>query len=136
MAHFMLAASMNVGGSEFAASDLFSLQATHSQADLDNTIFASTFKARFPGLQDYQLAVGAFDDLADNALDELVFALWATTPVVLWRYTQSATEGVTNPEYGATMMLLSDQVGGSVGEKAKRQMQFAIASGVVARDIT
>lgn len=136
MAHFMLAASMNVGGSEFAASDLFSLQATHSQEELDNTIFASTFKGRLGGLQDYQLAIGAFDDLADNALDELVFALWSTTPAVQWRYLQSATETATNPEYGATMMLLSDQVGGTVGEKAKRQMQFAIASGVLARDIT
>jgi hypothetical protein len=136
LAHFLLASSMNVGAAEFAASDLFSLQATHSQEELDNTIFASTFKGRMGGLQDYQLAVGAFDDLADNALDELVFALWGTTPVVLWRYLQSATESATNPEYGATMMLTNDQVGGSVGEKAKRQMTFMIASGVLARDIT
>ncbi len=135
MAHFMLATSASIGGSEMA-NYLNSFQATHSQADLDDTLFSGSFKARIGGLQDYQANAGYLDDITDNLLDEIVFAWWGTYLAVQWRYTQSATEGVSNPEYGLTMMLLSDQVGGGVGEEAKRTQSLAISSGTVTRDVT
>src|SRR6187399_3064107 len=130
MAHFMLATSASIGGSEMA-NYLNSFQFTHSQADLDDTLFSSTFKARIGGLQDAQASLGYLDDVTDNLLDEIVFAWWGTPQAVQWRYTQSATEGVSNPEYGLTMLLLNDQVGGGVGEEAKRTQSMAISSGVI-----
>jgi len=119
------------------ANYLNSLQVTHSVADLDDTLFSGTFKARLPGLQDYQMSAGFLDDIADNLIDEIMFAFWASNSIAtIWRYTQNATESASNPEYNATMMLLSDQVGGGVGEIAKRSCSLAIASGTVTRDIT
>src|SRR4051812_10105609 len=120
MSHFMLASSISLGGNEMA-SHLMSLQATHTQADLDDTVFADTFKNRIGGLQDYQMTLGLFDELADNDLDEIMFAIWSSnSTAILWRYLQSATESAVNPEYGFTAILTSDQVGGGVGEEAKR----------------
>ena len=135
MSHFMLATSASMGGSEMA-NYLNSFQANHSQVDLDDTLFSGTFKARLPGLQDYQMTAGFFDDITDNLLDEIVFAWWGTPQAVLWRYTQSATETANNPEYGLTAMLSSDQAGGGVGEEAKRSQTWLISSGTVTRDIT
>jgi hypothetical protein len=136
MAHFMLASSLSLGGSEMA-NYLNSLQSTHSQADLDDTLFSGSFKARIGGLQDYQQSAGFLDDYADNLLDEIMFAFWSANSIaVQWRYGQNTTETASNPEYGYTAMLLSDQTGGGVGEEAKRSCSLAIASGALTRDIT
>lgn len=136
MSHFMLTSSLNLGGTEMS-SHLMNLQATHSQADLDDTTFADTFKNRIGGLQDYQMSVGFFDELADNDLDEIMFAFWSSNSVAIqWRYLQSATESAINPEYGFTGMILNDQVGGGVGEEAKRSVSIAMQSGALTRDVT
>lgn len=137
MAHFMLRSCLSLGGSDMV-SHLFSLQATHSQAELDDTVFADTFKNRIAGLQDYAMSVSLHDDLTDNGLDEIIFALWASNGsiAVEWGYLQSFTEAANNPEYQLTMMLLSDQVGGGVGEEANRSVSLAISSGAVTRDVT
>ncbi len=136
MSHQMLASGISLGGSEMT-NYLNSLSVTHSQADLDNTLFSDTFKARIGGLQDYQISAGFLDDIADNLIDEIMFAFWSANSIAtIWRYTQNTTETTSNPEYDATMMLLSDQVGGGVGEIAKRTCSLAIASGSVSRDIT
>ena len=135
MAHLMLASRLSLGGSDMV-SHLNSLTATHTQADLDDTVFADTFKNRIGGLQDYQMAAGLLDDLADNDLDEIMFAFWAANSIaVQWGYLQSFTESAVNPEYQLTMQLLSDQVGGGVGEEAKRSISLAIASGTLTRDV-
>jgi hypothetical protein len=119
------------------ANYLNSLSVTHTQADLDDTLFSGTFKARIGGLQDYQMSAGFLDDITDNLLDEIIFAIWSSnSTAVQWRYLQSATETASNPEYQTTMILLSDQVGGGVGEEAKRSCSLSIASGAVVRDVT
>lgn len=137
MAHFMLLSRLSLGGTDFVG-HVHNLTATHTQAELDDTTFDDTFKARIGGLQDYQQAVGLRDDLADNDVDEDIFALWATNGAlaVQWGYLQSFTETATNPEYQYTAIMLSDQVGGGVGEEANRSIQLAIASGTVTRDVT
>ncbi len=131
----MLASGLSLGGGEMT-NYLMGLTVTHSQVDLDDTLFSGTFKARIGGLQDYQLAATFADDITDNLIDEIFFAFWSANSIAgIWRYTQNTTEGVSNPEYDATLMLLSDQVGGNVGELAKRTCSLAIASGTVTRDI-
>ena len=136
MSHFMLQSRLSIGGNDMVG-HLTSLTATHSQAELDDTVLGDTFKNRLAGLQDYQLSVGLNDDIADDDLDEDTFALWATNGslAIQWGYLQSFTESPTNPEYQFTGILLSDQVGGGVGEEAKRQWSIAIASGSLTRDI-
>jgi hypothetical protein len=136
MAHQMLATRLSLGGTDMV-SDLHSLTATHTAAELDDTVFADTFKNRIAGLQDYTMQIGLHDDIADNLVDEILFAFWASNSIaVLWGIAQSFTETANNPEYGLTMMMLSDQAGGSVGEEARRQISLAIASGSVTRDVT
>jgi hypothetical protein len=137
MAHFMLQSRLSLGGTDFAG-HVHSLQATHTQAELDDTVFGDTFKNRIAGLQDYQMAIGLKDDVADNDVDEDIFALWASNGAlaVQWGYEQSFTETATNPEYQFTAMLLSDQAGGNVGEEAPRSLSIAIASGSITRDVS
>jgi hypothetical protein len=83
------------------------------------------------------MSVGLHDDITDNLVDEILFAFWASNSIaVQWGIAQSFTETASNPEYQLTMMLTSDQAGGSVGEEAGRQLSLAIASGSVTRDVT
>lgn len=137
MAHFQLLSRLSLGGTDFAG-HLFSLTATHTQAEIDDTIFGDTFRNRICGLQDYEMAIGLRDDIADNEVDEDIFALWASNGslAVQWGYLQSFTESATNPEYQFTGMLTSDQVGGSVGEGANRQLNVKMAAGDLTRDVT
>jgi len=73
----MLLSRLSLGGTDFVG-HVHSLTANHTQDELDDTTFDDTFHARIAGLQDYQQSVGFLDDLADNDVDEDIFALWAT----------------------------------------------------------
>lgn len=136
MAGFLLQSRLSLGGTDFVGF-VHSIQATHSQDEIDDTVFGDTFKNRIAGLQDYSLSVGLRDDLTDDGVDEDVFALWASNPslAVEWGYLQSFTESATNPEYQCTMMLTNDQAGGGVGEGANRTLQLVISSGSITRDV-
>lgn len=135
MAHQMLASRLSLGGSDMVA-DLFQATLTRTQAELDNTVFANTFKARLSGLKDVQMSVGVFDDIADNLVDEIIDGLFSAASVaVVFGIAQSFTESASNPEYQFTGLLFSDQLGGAVGEEAKRNLSLAISSGSLVRDI-
>lgn len=137
MSHQMLACRLKLGGSDMVA-DVFQAQLNRTQAELDNTVFANTWKARISGLKDVQLSASVFDDIADNLVDEIVDGLFTSNPSIAIEFgiAQSFTEGVNNPEYQFTSMILSDSMGGNVGEEAKRALAFAISSGSLVRDIT
>jgi hypothetical protein len=137
MAHFMLQSRLSLGGTDFAG-HVASMNATHTQKDIDDTVFGDTFENCIAGLQRYEQAITLRDDLTDNEVDEDIFALWSSNGslAVEWGFLQSFTEAANNPEYQYTAMLLSCQSGGGVGEGASLQLQLRLASGSVTRDVT
>ena len=142
MAHQLLQCRLGIGGSSFVG-HVSSVSATHSQEEIDDTVFVDTFKNWIAGLQEYENAIGLRDDVADNLVDELVFALWAANTsgpgvAVAWGYNIATlgTSTASDPEYQYTGLLLSDQAGGGVGEGANRSLSLKIASGTITRDIT
>jgi len=110
---------------------------TLDRASLDTTDFDSGgWTEAIPGLRSGTLAVTFIDDLADDDVDEELYALWnADTATACALKVNDATISTSNPEYQFNVVVTSYTLGGGVGELAGKTLTWPI-TGSVTRDIT
>jgi len=108
---------------------------TVDAAQLDTTDFASGgWTEVVGGLKSGTLALEFMDDVADNDVDEELWALLGTVVT----FTIKATSGsisASNPEYQGNVLVTSHAIGGAVGELATKSLSWP-TSGSITRDIT
>jgi predicted secreted protein len=108
---------------------------TLDAAQLDTTDFASGgWTEVIGGLKSGTLALEFMDDVADNDVDEELFALLGTVVAFAIKAT-SAAIGAGNPEYQGSVLVTGHSLGGAVGELAMKSLTFP-TSGAITRDIT
>lgn len=108
---------------------------TVDAAQLDTTDFASAgWTEVIGGLKSGTLALEFMDDVADNDVDEELFALLGTVVTFTVKAT-SAAIGAGNPEYQGSVLITSHAIGGGVGELAAKSLTWP-TSGSITRDIT
>lgn len=101
---------------------------------LDTTDFASGgWVEVIGGLKSGTLALNWMDDVADNDVDEELFALLGTVVTFAVKAT-SAAISASNPEYQGSVLVTGHSIGGGVGELASKSLSFP-TSGAVVRDI-
>jgi len=108
---------------------------TVDAAQLDTTDVASGgWTEVVGGLKSGTLALEFMDDVADNDVDEELWALLGTVVT----FTIKATSGsisASNPEYQGSVLVTSHAIGGAVGELATKSLSWP-TSGSITRDIT
>jgi hypothetical protein len=108
---------------------------TVDAAQLDTTDFASAgWVEMIGGLKSGTLALEFMDDVADNDVDEELWALLGTV-VPFTVKPVAGTTGAANPEYQGNVLITSHSIGGSVGDLAAKSLTFP-TSGAIVRDIT
>jgi len=108
---------------------------TLSAAELDTTDFASGgWVEMIGGNKSGTLALTFMDDVADNAVDELLFAMLGTV-VTFTVKPVTAAISASNPEYQGSVLVNGYTFGGDVGSLATKQLTFP-TTGAVVRDIT
>lgn len=112
--------------------DLKSATLVVDAAQLDTTDFASAGWVEYiGGLKSGTLALEFQDDVADDAVDEELWALLGTVVAFAMRPT-SAAVGTSNPSYSGSVLVTSHSLGGSVGDLAMKSLTFP-TSGAVTR---
>ena len=86
------------------------------------------------GLKSGTLAVTWNDDVADNDVDEELWALLGTVTTFIIQPV-SGTVGASVPSYTGSVLITGYSVGGGVGELAQKTLSFP-TSGTITRDIT
>jgi len=105
---------------------------TVDAAQLDTTDMASGgWVELIGGLKSGTLAVTWMDDVADNDVDEELFALLGTVVTFVVRPVSSAVS-TSNPNYTGSVLVNGYTIGGSVGELAVKSLTFP-TSGAVSR---
>lgn len=107
---------------------------TVDAAQLDTTDFASGgWTEVIGGLKSGTLALNFMDDVADNDVDE---ELWALLGTVVAFAVKASTGSISasNPEYQGFVLVTSHSIGGGVGELAQKQLTWP-TSGTITRDI-
>ena len=108
---------------------------TLDAAQLDTTDFASGgWVEMIGGLKSGTFALQFMDDVADNDVDEELFALLGTVVAFTIKATNAAISAA-NPEYQGSVLVTGHSLGGAVGELASKSLTFP-TSGAVVRDIT
>ena len=108
---------------------------TLDAAQLDTTDFASGgWTEVIGGLKSGTLALEFMDDVADNDVDEELFALLGTVVAFAIKATSGAISA-SNPEYQGSVLVTGHSLGGAVGELAMKSLTFP-TSGAITRDIT
>ncbi len=104
-------------------------------ASQDTTDMASAgWTEAIGGLKSATLAASFMDDVADNDIDEELFALIGTVVAFALRPTSSAIS-TSNPEYQGSVLVTGHSIGGSIGELAMKSISFPV-SGAITRDVT
>ena len=104
-------------------------------AQLDTTDFASGgWVEMIGGLKSGSLQLNFMDDVADNDVDEELFALLGTVVTFAVKATSSAISA-NNPEYQGSVLITGHTIGGAVGELAQKSLTFP-TTGAIVRDIT
>lgn len=108
---------------------------TLDAAQLDTTDFASGgWTEAIGGLRSGTLQLNFMDDVADNDVDEELFALLGTVVAFTVKATNAAISA-SNPEYQGNVLVTGHSIGGAVGELAMKSLTFP-TSGAITRDIT
>lgn len=108
---------------------------TVDTASLDVTDFASGgWVEVIGGLKSGTLALNWMDDVADNDVDEELWALLGTVVTFTVKATNAAISA-SNPEYQGSVLVTGHSIGGGVGELAQKSLTFP-TSGAIVRDIT
>lgn len=108
---------------------------TLDAAQLDTTDFASGgWTEAIGGLKSGTLSLEFMDDVADNDVDEEMFALLGTVVAFAIKATSGAISA-SNPEYQGSVLVTGHSLGGAVGELAMKSLTFP-TSGAITRDIT
>lgn len=108
---------------------------TVDAAQLDTTDFASAgWSEVIGGLKSGTLALTFNDDVADNDVDE---ELWALLGTVVAFTIKAATGAIAagNPEYQGSVLVTSHSLGGDVGALAAKSLTWP-TTGAITRDIT
>lgn len=135
MAVFSLTAQVVTVNSVDYSDHLKSAVLTLDAAVLDTTDFASAgWTEVIGGLKSGTLMLNFMDDVADNDVDEELFALLGTV-VAFTVKPVSGTTGASNPEYQGSVLVTGHSIGGDVGSLAAKSLTFP-TSGAVVRDIT
>lgn len=104
-------------------------------AQLDTTDFASAGWVEYMGgLKSGSLQLVFNDDVADNDVDEELWALLGTV-VAFTHKPVSGTTGASNPEYQGNVLITSHSIGGAVGDLAQKSLTWP-TTGTITRDIT
>jgi hypothetical protein len=104
-------------------------------AQLDTTDFASGgWTEMIGGLKSGTLTLNFMDDVADNDVDEELFALLGTVVTFAVKAT-SAGISAANPEYQGSVLITGHTIGGDVGSLASKSLSFP-TTGAIVRDIT
>lgn len=108
---------------------------TVDAAQLDTTDFASAgWTEVIGGLKSGTLALEFMDDVANDDVDEELWALLGTVVA----FTIKATTGsisTSNPEYQGSVLITGHSLGGAVGDLAQKSLSFP-TSGAIVRDVT
>ena len=108
---------------------------TVDAAQLDTTDFASGgWVEMIGGLKSGTLTLEFMDDVADNDVDEELWALLGTV-VAFTLKPVGGTTGTSIPEYQGSVLVTGHSIGGGVGELAGKSLTFP-TSGAITRDIT
>ena len=103
-------------------------------ADLDTTTMASAgWTEHLGGLKSGTITVEALDNVATATIDAQMWALLGTVVAFECRPT-SAVVGANNPKYTGSLLVKSANIGGAVGELAKKSYTFP-TSGAVTRAV-
>ena len=108
---------------------------TVDAAQLDTTDFASAgWTEVIGGLKSGTLALTFNDDVADNDVDE---ELWALLGTVVAFTIKAATGAIAagNPEYQGSVLVTSHSLGGAVGDLAAKSLTWP-TTGAITRDVT
>lgn len=108
---------------------------TLDAAQLDTTDFSSGgWTEAIGGLKSGTLALEFMDDVADNDVDEELFALLGT---VVAATVKAATGAIStsNPEYQFSVLVTQVPLGGAVGALATKSVSWPL-TGSVTRDVT
>jgi hypothetical protein len=99
----------------------------------DVTVFTSLgWKENLGGIKSGNLALSFKNDVADNQLDETMWALFGTVTTFACRPSNAAV-GTSNPSYGGNILVKSwTPISGSVGDVNEASHTYP-TSGVVAR---
>jgi hypothetical protein len=99
----------------------------------DTTTFGSSgWHEELSGIKSASLALMFKQDVADNAIDEIMFALFGTVVTFEVRATQSAV-GTSNPKYtGSVNIRQWNPISGSVGDVAEVSVTYP-TTGAVSR---
>lgn len=104
---------------------------------LDSTAMGSDTKHSAAGLKDHAIKVTFLQDYAASKVDQTIGADAATSPPpsrTLVIKPDSGAVAATNPSFTATVFVASyPPITGSVGELQQADVEFAIASGDLAR---
>ena len=134
MAAFALTSMVTSINSVDYSDHLKSAVLTLDAAQLDTTDFASGgWVEMIGGLKSGTLQLLFNDDVADNDVDEELFALLGTVVTFATKATSSAISA-SNPEYQGSVLITGHSIGGAVGELAAKSLTFPI-SGAITRDI-
>lgn len=135
MAVFALTTSVVSINSVDYSDHLKSAVLTVDAAQLDTTDFASGgWVEVIGGLKSGTLQLNFMDDVADNDVDEELWALLGTV-VTFTAKPIGGTTGSSIPEYQGSVLITSHSIGGGVGELASKSLTFP-TSGAITRDIT
>lgn len=135
MGLFALTAEVVTVNSVDYSDHLKSATLTVDAAQLDTTDFASGgWTEVIGGLKSGTLALEFMDDVADNDVDEELWALIGTV-VAFTVKPVAGTTGASIPEYQGNVLVTTYSVGGAVGDLAAKSLSWPI-SGSITRDIT
>ena len=135
MAVFALTSSVVTVNAVDYSDHLKSATLTIDAAQLDTTDFASAgWTEVIGGLKSGTLALNFMDDVADNDVDEELYALLGTV-VAFTLKPVAGTTGASIPEYQGNVLITGHSIGGGVGELASKSLTFPI-TGAITRDIT
>ena len=101
-------------------------------AELDTTDFASDgWTEMIGGLKSGTLSVEFMDDVADDQVDEDLYAILGTVVPFSLKLDDAAV-GTSNPNYTGNVLITQHTLGGAVGDLATKSLSFPI-SGAVTR---
>lgn len=114
------------------SADIKSSVLTINVAEQDVTDFASAgWVEVIGGLKSGTLAIEFQDDVASSAVDSVLWALIGTVVTFEVRATSSSVSS-SNPKYTGSVLINSHNIGGAVGEVAKKSVTYP-TSGAVTR---
>jgi hypothetical protein len=130
VAAFMLTSVTTVLNSVDYTDHLKNAVVTLDAAQLDTTDFASAgWTEAIGGLKSGTLTLNWMDDIADNDVDEELFALLGTVVTFTCRASSTAV-GPTSPEYRGSVLITGHTFGGDVGALAMKSLTFPITGAV------